>query len=71
MLAGENPAAGIKDRRGQRQLVRIDPDDIARVIGRKQQVRRSRTALLIGWHRLTSRRYVGDGPADNIPVDAP
>ena len=48
------PPRGIEDRRGQRQLVRVDPDHVARVIGRDQYARRSRTALLAGWH-LPSR----------------
>ena len=47
---GENPAARVGDRRGQRPLVRIDPDHIARMIGRHQQVRRSRTAPLRSLH---------------------
>jgi len=38
VLRGENPAAWINDRRGQRLLVRIDPDHVASVIGREQQV---------------------------------
>ena len=55
-----DPAARINDRRGQRPLVRIDPDHIASVIGREQQVRRSRTALLRCSHcsTLTSSAYV-------------
>jgi hypothetical protein len=53
VLAGHDPAPGIDDRRGQRLLVRIDPDDVARVIGRNQQVRRSRTALGCSSHHLT------------------
>ena len=70
VLAGEAPAAGIDDRRGQGPLVRINPDDVARMIGRDQHVRRPRTALLDCSHHLTSRRNVVGGPADNIPVDA-
>jgi hypothetical protein len=70
VLASKDPAAGINDRRGQRPLVRIDADHIARMIGRDQHARRSRTTLLRP-HHLTSRRNVVGGPADNIPVDAP
>ena len=44
VLGGENPAAWINDRRGQRPLVRIDPDHFASAIGREQHVRRSLTA---------------------------
>ena len=46
VLRAEDPAARISHRRGQRPLVRIDPDHVARMIGRHEQVRRSRTALL-------------------------
>ncbi len=68
----QNPGASIDDRRTQRALMRIDPDHIARMIGRHQQARRSRTTLLDTPHPdLTSSEYVVGGPADNIPVDAP
>jgi hypothetical protein len=70
VLAGQDPAAGIGDRRGQRPLVRVDADHVARAIGRDQQMRRSRTTLLSSSHHLTSRRKCCGGPADNIPVDA-
>jgi hypothetical protein len=43
VLGGENPAAWINGRSGQCPLMRIDPDHVASVIGREQQVRRSRT----------------------------
>jgi hypothetical protein len=52
VLAGDDPAARIDNRRGQRPLVRIDPDHVARMIGRRQHVRRSRTALLRCSHGL-------------------
>ena len=67
----QNPAARIGDRRRQRALVRINPDHVARMIGRHQHARWSRTALLGSPHRLTSSAYGFGGPADNIPVDAP
>ncbi len=72
VLAGDNPAARIDDRRGQCLLVRIDPDDVTGVIRRDQQVRRSRTALGCSSHHFTflGNRYVVSGPADNIPVSA-
>ena len=51
---------------GQRPLMRIDPDHVASMIGREQQVRRSRTALLRCSHCLpfTSRRmlFTADRP---------
>ena len=48
------------------------PDHVARMIGRDQQVRRSRTALLGSPHLdQPPQRYVVGGPADNIPVGAP
>ena len=68
---GENPAARIGDRRTQRALVRIDPDHVARMIGRHQQVRRSRTALLdtphptsppAVWCWRTGRQHPGGRP---------
>ncbi len=72
VLAGDDPAAGIDDRRGQRLLLRIDPDDIARQVGRDQEVRPSRTALGCSSHHLTFlERYLVGGPADNTPVSAP
>jgi hypothetical protein len=71
MRRGQNPAARIGDRRGQRPLMRIDPDHAARMIGRHQQMRRSRTAPLRSLHLTNLQRYVVDGPADNIPVDTP
>ena len=60
VLGGEDPAAWINDRRGQRPLVRIDPDHVARMIGRDQQMRRSRTAPLRSFSllALTSRRML-------------
>jgi hypothetical protein len=69
---GENPAARIGDRRGQRALVRINPDDIARTIGRHQHTRRSRTTLLGSPHRpdlqrvccwRTGRQHPGGRPS--------
>ena len=71
---GQDPAARVGDRRGQRPLVRVDPDHVARMIGRHQQMRRSRTAPLRSFHACPEppRRYVVDGgSADNIPVGAP
>jgi hypothetical protein len=50
VLAGEDPAARIHDRRGQRPLMRIDPDHVARMIRGDQQVRRSGTTLLRSPH---------------------
>ncbi len=44
VLWGDQPAARIGDRRRQRPLMRVDPDHVARMIGRHQQMRRSRTA---------------------------
>jgi hypothetical protein len=68
---GQDPAARVGDRRGQRPLVRVDPDHVARMIGRHQQMRRSRTALHRSLHWRTSTGvYVVGGSADNIPVDA-
>ena len=60
VLRGQNPAARVGDRRGQRPLMRIDPDHVASMIGREQQVRRSRTALLRSFSllALTSRRML-------------
>ena len=49
---GQDPAARVGDRRGQRPLVRVDPDHVARMIGRHQQMRRSRTAPLRSFHGL-------------------
>ncbi len=67
VLGGEHPAAWINDCSCQRPLMRIDPDHIARVIGREQ----SGTALLRCSHRLPSRRMlVKGGSADNLPVGA-
>src|SRR5450755_2969603 len=43
VLASHDPAARIDDRRRQRPLVRIDPDHVARPIGRDQRARRTRT----------------------------
>jgi hypothetical protein len=43
VLARDDPAARIDDRRGQRPLVRVDPDHVARPVGRDQRARRTRT----------------------------
>ena len=74
----QDPAARIGDRRGQRALVRIDPDHVARMIGRHQQVRRSRTTLLGSPHRpdlqrvwcwRTGRQHPGGRPhGANAPI---
>ena len=58
VLASEDPATGIDDRRSQGLLVRINPDNVARMIGRDQHMRGPRTALLRSCHHLTSRRNV-------------
>ena len=71
VLASEDPTTGIDDRRSQGLLVRINPDNVARMIGRDQHMRGPRPALLRSCHHLTSRRNVVGGSADNIPVDAP
>jgi hypothetical protein len=42
VLRRHDPTAGIHDRRGQRLLVRVDPDDIAGMIRRNQHTRRPR-----------------------------
>ena len=55
---GQDAAARIEDRRGQRPLVRIDPDHVARMIGRHQQMRRSRTAPLRSLHSNLQGGYV-------------
>ena len=69
--AASNPAAWINDRSGQRPLMRIDPDHVASVIGREQQVRRSGTALLrCSIACPPGVMLVKGGSADNLPVGA-
>ena len=43
VLTGHDPTARIDDYRRQRALVRIDPDHVARPVGREQRARRTRT----------------------------
>ena len=70
VLRGENPAAWINDRRGQRPLMRIDPDHIASVIGVSNRCDGPGPrffAVLIAC--LDLQAYVVDGgSADNLPV---
>ena len=61
MLAGQQSAARVDHGRRQRALVRIDPDHVAGVIGREQQMRGpGAPALASGHHALPSRPAVGD-----------
>jgi hypothetical protein len=56
MRAGHQPTARVDDRGRQRALMRIDPDHVAGVIGREQQMRGpGAPALASGHHALPSR----------------
>ena len=76
VLTGHDPTARIDDYRRQRALVRIDPDHVARPVGREQRARRTRTGPhtpAMSAHRVPSssrslRDTVQAEPVDKVPV---
>ena len=81
VLGGDDPAPRIGHSRSQRALVRIHADHIARLIGRQQRARRTRTALDgpglapdLPAHddlpfALAPRGNAKHEPVDNVPVE--